>query len=39
MCVVADTNNEVGRTKIDPIGKIHYLLGTALNMQEMSTDS
>ena len=38
MGVVADTNNKVGRTKIDPRGKIS-LLGTAPNMQEMSTDS
>ena len=39
MCVVADIENKVGRTKIDPRGKIIFLLGTALNMQEMSTDS
>ena len=82
MCVVADTDNKVGRTKIDPRGKISlfvgystqhagdvyrllnpktqmwqiqiikwggprliqearsvYLLGIALSMQEMSTDS
>ena len=39
MCVVADANNKVGRTKIDPREKSVYLLGTVLNMQEMSTDS
>ena len=38
MCVVADTDNKVGRTKIDPRGKSVYLLGTAPNMEEMSTD-
>ena len=37
MCVVADTENKVGRTKIDP--RSVYLLGTALNMQAISTDS
>ena len=38
MCVVADTDNKVGRTKIDPRGKISLFVGIALNMQEMSTD-
>ena len=27
MCVVADTNNKVGRTKIDPRGKISLFVG------------
>ena len=27
MCVVADTDNKVGRTKIDPIGKISLFVG------------
>ena len=27
MCVVADTDNKVGRTKIDPRGKISLFLG------------
>ena len=27
MCVVADTNNKVGRTKIDPRGKKHLSVG------------
>ena len=27
MCVVADTDNKVGRTKIDPSGKINLLVG------------
>ena len=27
MCVVADTNNKLGRTKIDPRGKISLLVG------------
>ena len=27
MCVVADTNNKVGRTKIDPRGKISFFVG------------
>ena len=39
MCVMADTDNKVGRTKIDPRARSVYLLDTALNMQEMSTDS
>ena len=39
MCAVADTDNKVGRTKIDPRGKISLFVGTAPNMQEMSTDS
>ena len=39
MCFVANTDNKVGRTKIDPRRKISSLLGTAPNMQEMSTDS
>ena len=30
ICVVLDTDNKVGMTKIDPRGKISYLLGTAL---------
>ena len=37
MCVVADTENKVGRTKIDPRGKISLFVGYSLNMQEMST--
>ena len=39
MCVVVDTDNKLGRTKIDPRGKISLFLGTAASMQEMSTDS
>ena len=41
MCVVADTNNKAGRTKIRLIQEERsvYLLGTVPNMQEMSTDS
>ena len=39
MCVVADTDSKVERTKIDPRVKNDYLLGTVPNMQEMSTDS
>ena len=39
MCAVADTDNKVGRTKIDPEARSVYLLGTALNIQEMSTDT
>ena len=39
MCFVADTDNKVGRTKIDPRGKISHLLCAAPNMQEMFTDS
>ena len=27
MCVVADTDNKVGRTKIDPTGKISLFVG------------
>ena len=27
MCVVAETDNKVGRTKIDPRGKIHLFFG------------
>ena len=27
MCVVADTDNKVGRTKIDPRGKISLFVG------------
>ena len=46
MCVVTDTDNKVGRTKIEWGGprliqeaRSVYLLGTGPNMQEMSTDS
>ena len=39
MWVVADTDNKVGRTKIDPRGKISLFVGYTLNIQEMSTDS
>ena len=27
MCVVADTNNNVGRTKLDPRGKVSLIVG------------
>ena len=37
MCVVADTENKVRRTKIDPRGKVRFLLGAAPNVHEMST--
>ena len=43
MCIVADANNKVGRTKNKvgrtKIEKSIYLLHTVLNIQEMSTDS
>ena len=39
MCVVADTNNKVGRTKIDPRGKISLFVGYSTQLQEMYTDS
>ena len=39
MCVVADTDNKVGGPKLIQEARSVYLLDTALNMQEMSTDS
>ena len=48
MCVVADTDNKVGRQiqiiklggpRLIPQARSVYLLGTAPNMQEMSTGS
>ena len=38
MCVVADTDNKVGRTKIDPRGKISLFVGYSTQHSEMSTD-
>ena len=39
MCVVADTDNKVGGPRLIQEARSVYLLGTAPNMQEMSTDS
>ena len=38
MCVVADTDNKVGGPRLILEARSVYLLGIALNMQEMSTD-
>ena len=39
MCVAADTDNKVGGPRLTQEGRSVYLLGTAPNMQDMSTDS
>ena len=39
MCVVADTDNKVGGPRLIQEVRSVYLLGTAPNMQKMSTDS
>ena len=39
VCVVADTDNKVGGPRLIQEARSVYLLGTAPNMQEMSTNS
>ena len=39
MCVVADTDKKLGGPRLIQETRSVYLLGTALSMQEMSTDS
>ena len=39
MCVVVDTDNKVGRTKIDPRGKVSLFVGYSTQHAEMSADS
>ena len=39
ICVVEDADNKLGGPRLIQDSRSAYLLGTALNMHEMSTDS